>query len=160
MFRRHYGKMYNLARCILNDDDESKDVVSDVFTQILADGVVLMPRSEEGYLMRSVRNRSLNQIAHKSVKEKVAKQLLDDADVIISEDTDERLDQVKLLIDNIEPPVRKLIFRLRYLQEKSYREVADEIGVSKVTVYNHISQALDWIRKQLNKEQNNDNNEG
>ena len=160
LFRRHYGKMYNLARCILNDDDESKDVVSDVFTQILADGVVLMPRSEEGYLMRSVRNRSLNQIAHKSVKEKVAKQLLDDADVIISEDTDERLDQVKLLIDNIEPPVRKLIFRLRYLQEKSYREVADEIGVSKVTVYNHISQALDWIRKQLNKEQNNDNNEG
>ncbi len=160
MFRRHYGKMYNLARCILNDDDESKDVVSDVFTQILADGVVLMPRSEEGYLMRSVRNRSLNLIAHKSVKEKVAKQLLDDADVILSEDTDERLDRVKLLIDNIEPPVRKLIFRLRYLQEKSYKEVADEIGVSKVTVYNHISQALDWIRKQLDKEQNNDNNEG
>jgi len=141
--------MYNLARCILNDDDESKDVVSDVFVQILADGVVLLPGSEEGYLMRSVRNRSLNLIARKSVKEKVAKLLLDDADAIISEDTDERLDRVKLLIDNLEPPVRKLIFRLRYLQGKSYKEVADEVGVSKVTVYNHISQALDWIRKQL-----------
>ena len=35
LFRRHYEKMYNLARCILSDDDESKDVVSDVFTQIL-----------------------------------------------------------------------------------------------------------------------------
>ncbi len=159
LFRRHYGRMYNLARCILNDDDESKDVVSDVFTQILADGVVLMPGSEEGYLMRSVRNRSLNLIAHKSVKEKVAKLLLDDADAFLSEDADERLDRVKLLIDNLEPPLRKRIFRLRYLQEKSYKEVAEEIGVSKVTVYNHISQALDWIRKQLNKEQNNDNKE-
>ena len=25
MFRRHYEKMYNLARYILSDDDESKD---------------------------------------------------------------------------------------------------------------------------------------
>ena len=33
MFRRHYEKMYNLARYILSDDDESKDVVSEVFTQ-------------------------------------------------------------------------------------------------------------------------------
>ena len=31
LFRQHYAKMYNLARCILSDDDESKDVVSEVF---------------------------------------------------------------------------------------------------------------------------------
>ena len=152
LFRRHYEKMYNLARCILSDDDESKDVVSDVFAKILADDVVLMPGSEEGYLMRSVRHRCLNLIAHKSVKERVAKLLLNDADVILSEDTDERLEQLMLLIEDLEPPIRKFIFRLRYLQEKSYQEVADEVGVSKVTVFNHLSQALDWIRKQFKKE--------
>ena len=152
LFRRHYEKMYNLARCILSDDDESKDVVSDVFAKILADDVVLMPGSEEGYLMRSVRHRCLNLIAHKSVKERVAKLLLNDADVILSEDTDERLEQLMLLIEDLEPPIRKLIFRLRYLQEKSYQEVADEVGVSKVTVFNHLSQALDWIRKHFKKE--------
>jgi len=152
LFRRHYEKMYNLARCILSDDDESKDVVSDVFAKILADDVVLMPGSEEGYLMRSVRHRCLNLIAHKSVKERVAKLLLNDAEVILSEDTDERLEQLMLLIEDLEPPIRKFIFRLRYLQEKSYQEVADEVGVSKVTVFNHLSQALDWIRKQFKKE--------
>lgn len=99
--------------------------------------------------MRSVRNRCLNQIAHKSVKERVAKLLLDDADVILSEDTDERLEQLLLLIDDLEPPIRKLIFRLRYLQDKSYQEVADEVGVSKVTVFNHLSKAMDWIKKQI-----------
>ncbi len=152
LFRRHYEKMYNLARCILSDDDESKDVVSDVFAKILADDVVLMPGSEEGYLMRSVRHRCLNLIAHKSVKERVAKLLLNDAEVILSEDTDERLEQLMLLIEDLEPPIRKLIFRLRYLQEKSYQEVADEVGVSKVTVFNHLSQALDWIRTHFKKE--------
>ena len=149
MFRQHYEKMYNLARSILSDDDESKDVVSEVFTTILADDVVLMPESEEGFLMRSVRTRCLNLIAHKSVKERVAKLLLDDADVILSEDTDERLEQLLFLIDDLEPPIRKLIFRLRYLQDKSYQEVADEVGVSKVTVFNHLSKAMDWIKKQI-----------
>ena len=152
LFRRHYEKMYNLARCILSDDDESKDVVSDVFAKILADDIVLMPGSEEGYLMRSVRHRCLNLIAHKSVKERVAKLLLNDADVILSEDTDERLEQLMLLIEDLEPPIRKQIFRLRYLKEKSYQEVADEMGVSKVTVFNHLSQALDWIRTHFKKE--------
>ena len=118
LFRRHYEKMYNLARCILSDDDESKDVVSEVFATILADEVVLLPGSEEGYLMRSVRNRCLNLIAHKSVKESI----------------------------------RKLIFRLRYLQEKSYQEVADEVGVSKVTVFNHLSKAMDWIKTTLKQQ--------
>ena len=147
LFRRHYEKMYNLARYILSDDDESKDVVSDVFTQILVDNIVLLPESEEGYLMRSVRNRCFNLITHKSVKERVAKALLDDADVIFSEETDERLEQLMLLIDNLEPPIRKLIFRLRYLQDMSYQEVADKVGVSKVTVFNHLSKAMDWINE-------------
>ena len=98
--------------------------------------------------MRSVRNRCLNLIAHKSVKERVTKLLLDDADVILSEKTDERLDQLMLLIEDLEPPIRQLIFRLHYLQEKSYQEVADEVGVSKVTVFNHLSKAMDWIKEQ------------
>lgn len=149
MFRQHYEKMYNLARSILSDDDESNDVVSEVFTTILADDVVLMPESEEGFLMRSVRNRCLNLIAHKSVKERVTKLLLDDADVILSEETDERLDQLMLLIEDLEPPIRKQIFRLHYLKEMSYQEVADKVGVSKVTVFNHLSQAMDWIKEQF-----------
>ncbi len=110
MFRQHYEKMYNLARSILSDDDESKDVVSEVLTTILADDVVLMPESEEGFLRRSVHNRCLNLIAHKSVKERVTKLLLDDADVIFSEETDERLDQLMLLIEDLEPPIRQLIY--------------------------------------------------
>ena len=149
MFRQHYEKMYNLARYLLSDDDESKDVVSEVFTTILANNAVLMPESEEGFLMRSVRNRCLNLIAHKDVKERVTKLLIDDADVILSDKTDWRLEQLMLLIEDLEPPIRKQIFRLHYLKEMSYQEVADKVGVSKVTVFNHLSQAMDWIKEQF-----------
>ena len=83
------------------------------------------------------------------MKERVTKLLLDDADVILSEETDERLDQLMLLIEDLEPPIRQLIFRLSFLQEKTYQEVADEVGVSKVTVFNHLSKAMDWIKEQF-----------
>lgn len=149
MFRQHYEKMYNLARYLLSDDDESKDVVSEVFTTILANNAVLMPESEEGFLMRSVRNRCLNLIAHKGVKERVTKLLIDDADVILSDKTDGRLEQLMLLIEELEPPIRKQIFRLHYLKEMPYQEVADKVGVSKVTVFNHLSKAMDWIKEQF-----------
>lgn len=108
-----------------------------------------MPESEEGFLMRSVRNRCFNLIAHKGVKERVAKLLIDDADVILSDETDGRLEQLMLLIDDLEPPIRKQIFRLRYLNEMPYQEVADKMGVSKVTVFNHISKAMDWIKEHI-----------
>jgi len=149
IFRTHYEKMYNLARCILYDEDECKDVVSDVFAKILTEDFVLLPESEEYYLMRSVRNRCLNILSHKSTKEKVVKLLMDENDNCFLEDDNELLDRLMQIIDRLEPPIRKLILRLRYLQEMSYQEIADQEGVSKVTVYNHLSQAIDFIRKQL-----------
>lgn len=149
IFRTHYEKMYNLARCILYDNDECKDVVSDIFSKILTEHIVLLPESEEFYLMRSVRNRCLNIISHKSTKEKVVKLLMDESDNCFMEDDNELFNRLMQIIDNLKPPIRKMILQLRYSQEMSYQEIAEHEGVSKVTVYNHLSQAIDFIRKQL-----------
>ena len=35
IYRRHYAQMYRLARVMLYDPQESKDVVSEVFTRLL-----------------------------------------------------------------------------------------------------------------------------
>ena len=37
LFRQHYRQMYRLATILLHDDAESKDVVHDVFAQLLSD---------------------------------------------------------------------------------------------------------------------------
>lgn len=139
--------MFRLARTMLYDADECRDVVSDVFERILSDGVVVLPETEEAYLLRSVRNRCMNVIAHKDIRERVARLLLCDGETVLHENDDERLDRLMRIIDHLEPPVRQQILRLRFLQEMSYQEVANEVGVSKVTVYNHLSQAIDTIQK-------------
>lgn len=156
LFKTHYRKMYRVAKCILYDEAESKDVVSDVFERILKDGIMLLPESEEGYLMRSVRNGCMNVIAHKGVRERVTNLWLAEAGALEAESSDGRLDAVMQLIEGLEPPLRRKILKLRFLKEMSYQEVADAVGVSKVTVYNHLSQAMEILRNHFEKTQSND----
>ena len=145
LFRQHYERMYRLARTILYDADECRDVVSDVFEHLLREDTVLLPDTEEAYLLRSVRNRCLNIIAHKGVRTRVEKMLVMDEETMISDNDDEQLDRLRDIIDHLDPPIRQRILRLRLQQEMTYQEVAQALGVSKVTVYNHLSQAIDII---------------
>ena len=125
LFRSHYEAMYNLARYLLADDDEGKDVVSDVFTQLLESSAVLIPGTERAYLMQSVRHHCFNRIAHMGVRQRVARLLADSADIVLNADTDNRLDRLTQLIDHLEPPLRQQIFRLRYLQGLWYQDGAN-----------------------------------
>lgn len=150
LFRAHYQEMYHLARCILMDDAESKDVVSEVFEQLLEHPVVIVPKSETGYLMQAVRNRCRNVIAHKSMKERVKRLLTDDETSLSMMADDGIISRLAELIQQLEPPLRRQIVTLRFAEEQTYQEVASTLGISKVTVYNHLSAALRQLKQQLN----------
>ena len=149
IYRQHYAKMYRLARTMLYDADESKDVVSDIFARLLRGGV--MPDSDrmEGYLMTAVRNRCRDVLNRKSMQERVEKHFLQESmqSQIVSMNDDDRLERLMQFIESELPPLSQQIFRLRFLSEMSYEEVAQAAGVSKVTVYNHLSQSLQRIKK-------------
>ena len=147
--------MYRLARTILYDADESKDVVSDVFVRLLRGDVVVQADKMEGYLMMAVRNRCLDVLNHKSVREQVEKLFSQELKQhrIAARNEDERLDRLMLYIERELPPLSQQILRLRFLREMTYEEVAQEVGVSKVTVYNHLSQSLQRIKEYFSKEQ-------
>ena len=68
LFRKHYVQMTRLARTLLYDDEEARDVVSEVFSTLMKSDVA--PRNTEGYLLMSVRNRCMNLLEHKSVRAK------------------------------------------------------------------------------------------
>jgi RNA polymerase sigma-70 factor (ECF subfamily) len=59
---------------------------------------------------------------------------------------DDRLERLIQFIEAELPPLSQQIFQLRFLREMSYEEVAQATGVSKVTVYNHLSQSLQRIK--------------
>ena len=164
IYRQHYAKMYRLARTMLYDVDESKDVVSDIFARLLRErlrvgasaGMKYHPQQNqmEGYLMTAVRNRCRDVISHKSIRERVERLFLQESmqSHIVSMNDDDRLELLMQFIEAELPPLSQQIFRLRFLREMSYEEVAQAAGVSKVTVYNHLSQSVQRIKEHFDKE--------
>ena len=43
LFKRYYQPMYRVAKGILYNQDECKDVVSDVFAKVFEEGIILLP---------------------------------------------------------------------------------------------------------------------
>ncbi len=149
IYRQHYVKMYRLAKTMLYDTDESKDVVSDIFARLLREKYHPQQKQMEGYLMTAVRNRCRDVISHKSIRERVEKLFLQESmqGHIIAMNDDDRLERLMQFIEAELPPLSQQIFRLRFLREMSYEEVAQAAGVSKVTVYNHLSQSVQRIKE-------------
>ena len=154
IYRQHFAKMYRLARTMLYDADESKDVVSDIFARLLREKYQPQQNQTEGYLMTAVRNRCRDVISHKSIRERVERLFLQESmqGHIIAMNDDDRLERLMQFIEAELPPLSQQIFRLRFLSEMSYEEVAQAAGVSKVTVYNHLSQSVQRIKEYFQKE--------
>ena len=149
IYRRHYPAMYRLARTILYDADDSKDVVSEIFARLLRGDVVPHDDKLEGFLMTSVRNRCRDVLRHKGVRECVEKLYSSEIrqNQVVPINDDERLERLMLFVETELPPLSQQIFQLRFLREMTYEEVAQAVGVSRVTVYHHLSQSLQRIKE-------------
>ena len=154
LYRQHYAKMYRLARTMLYDADESKDVVSDIFARLLREKYQPQQSQMEGYLMTAVRSRCRDVLSHKSIRERVERLFSQESmqGHIIAMNDDDRLERLMQFIEAELPPLSQQIFRLRFLREMSYEEVAQATGVSKVTVYNHLSQSLQRIKEHFQQQ--------
>ena len=145
IFRHHYDGMFRLARRMLGDDAESKDVVSDVFASLLdRDETKLKSETLQGFLLTSVRNRCVNLLVHKQKEQAAIVNLKDNAD---EDGGQERLNALRDYIDTRLPELSQKILRLRFQQGLKYREIADALQVSEVTVYNHLSQSLKQMKE-------------
>lgn len=145
IFRHHYDGMFRLARRMLGDDAESKDVVSDVFASLLGkDETELKTDTLQGFLLTSVRNRCVNLLVHKQKEQAAIVNLKDNAD---EDGGQERLNALRDYIDTRLPELSQHILRLRFQQGLKYREIADALQVSEVTVYNHLSQSLKQMKE-------------
>jgi len=146
VFRHHYDGMFRLARKMLNDDAESKDVVSDVFANLLKSNTDLKSDTLQAFLLTSVRNRCINLLVHKQKQQQMQKAVV--VEMITPEQTAEH-EQLQLLhryIDSRLPKLSQQILRMRYQQGLKYREIAQVLQVSEVTVHNHLSQSLKQLK--------------
>lgn len=149
LFRSTYPRLYRLAYSLLHDQEESKDVVSGVFMEIL--GKHILARDVNTYLTSMVRNRSLDVLRHRQVKDDVWANILQEYEQWTSDTPDdEQINEIRLFIEKEFTPQTRRILQMCYDDKKSYKEVASELGISVQAVNKHISQALRKLREHFN----------
>ena len=151
LFKTHYAAMFRLAVSLLYDTDEARDVVSDVFASLLDDGLAIRTDNARGFLLTCVRNSCINVIRHKQMRERFIKFYATNAEPRVDGPDDSMmLAELRDYINNQLPPLSRRIFTMRYLQDMTCQQVADAVGVSRVTVHHHLSQSLEKINAYFN----------
>lgn len=142
--------MHRLAMLILRDEDASRDIVHDVFESLLNTG---MADVSDQYLLRAVRNRCLNYLRGLSTKERILEVYALDEKEIADEEwpDDETIAKIHETVANDLTDACRRVVELRFTDGKSYKEIAEELGISEVAVYKHLRHAIDVLRSKLSQ---------
>lgn len=172
LFRQHYLRMYQLARVLLKDDAASKDVVSEVFadvldgkTQLRLDNETIasnspLPSTNAGsYLLVCVRHKCLNLLSRQKMKDRVHHLLKADtspsivpleATIAEIDRETEKYEAILAYMDAELTPQTRKVLDLRFRQKLKYREIATELGISEVAVYKHLAQGIRKLKQKFN----------
>lgn len=150
LFRSSYPSLYRYAYSLLRDEDDSRDVVSEVFVKVLEKKPKAMLTT--GYLIAMVHNRALDKLKQQKVEDEARQRLLQDYKLFLEADElkEERLKAILQFVENELTPQTQRILRMCYAEKKSYKEVAAELDISVQAVNKHISQALKKLRERFN----------
>lgn len=145
LFRQHYAQMTRQAKVLLYDEEESRDIVCEVFATLFKTDIA--PQNIESYLLTSVRNRCLNLIERKSVRAKFEQAYTIEMRSQSQSDDEDHLKHLMAYVEQHLSPKTLRVFRMRHLQGMKYQEIADQLGISRVMVYKYLSQAMEIIRE-------------
>lgn len=152
LFRQQSAKLTQTATLLLGNEDDAQDVVSDVFMRLLDGKLQLPQKSPESYLMVCVRNRCVDRLRHLSVRQRMKQLLtLNCAPSITPVETElEIAGEVMTYAREQLAPLTWDVFRLRFDEELSYRDISLQLHVTEATVYKHLAQALRQLRERFN----------
>ncbi|SDL64948.1 RNA polymerase sigma-70 factor, ECF subfamily [Pedobacter sp. ok626] len=154
IYERYWVLLYRHARKMLQNEDESKDVVQDVFVMLWNIRLKLdVKLSVSSLLYTAVKNQILNKIKH----EKVASnhlQSLSNFELRESTSTDYKIREQELaLIIEAEiallPDRMREVFELKRKSDLSYKEIAAEMNISELTVKTQMNKAIKALKKKL-----------
>jgi RNA polymerase sigma-70 factor (ECF subfamily) len=152
IFDETYDSLCHYAVSIINDHDEAKDIVHDAFVYAWNNRSGLdFSQSIKPYLLKVVKNNSLNYIRNKAIREKhhdILLRALDDISIPDFDKHDELIERIKRAIDNLPEQCAK-VFKLSVYDGLKYKEIGEKLDISVNTVKTHISKALKTLRTEL-----------
>ncbi|MBO4485520.1 MAG: RNA polymerase sigma-70 factor [Prevotella sp.] len=154
LFRDYYARCYYYAYDILDQEEESRDVVGEAFLSVWKNRENVDRDKLRAYLFTSIRNKCLTQIG----KQKHTYRITDEALRHLAAETDEewleREERIRQIEHEIEllPARTRLVLEQCYYHHRTYREVAAELGITTDGIKKHITTAMKHLRQHFHKE--------
>lgn len=153
-FRQNYNDAYQLAFGLLRDEEACKDVVSDAFELLLK--LYNSGKTERftvSYLMTTVKNKAIDEIRKRHSRDRYTYYILhhhdtDTVNDLIMQERKKQVDEIMDALDRLTPKTLR-VMKACFVERKKYREVAEELGISKSTVKKHVMDALRRLRDQF-----------
>lgn len=165
IFDKHFNLLCNFAYTFVEDRQMAEEIVDDAIFYLWEHREEIeFTYSIRSYLMRSVRNGCLNELNSLHHRKEVCLShylsedsvdflenvFLDDSHplgVLIEQELEHELYR---LIDSL-PNECRLVFRKSRFEDKTYEEIAQDLGISVNTVKYHIKKALAYLHENLQK---------
>ena len=156
LFQVYKARLYAFSIKLVKSEDLAADVVHDIFVKLWNNRRQIDPSGNfNSYLHTICKNHIFNLLKSASRREKLKLEIIH----AISQkhySMEEELyyreyEKIANEAVNQLPPRRKEVFRMCKMDGKSYSEVADNFGISKNTVKDHIVKASSFIKNYCNK---------
>jgi RNA polymerase sigma-70 factor (ECF subfamily) len=149
LFKDSYPHMYRMAFSMVENEDDAKDAVNQVFTQLWRGKPKVNADSVRGYLLAATRNQCMHILRQRQMQRQMEEELLREEDEQSDEEREELLQALRQIIDDNLTEQDKRVLKLHYDEEMTYQETATVLGISAAAVNKHITKSLSKIRQTL-----------
>ena len=149
LFKDSYPHMYRMAFSMVENADDAKDAVHQVFAQIWRNKPKIANDSICGYLLAATRNQCLHLLRSRQLQRQMEEELQQEITASENEEREELLLQLRQVIDNNLTEQDRRVLSLHYDDEMTYAETATVLGISASAVNKHITRSLAKIRQTL-----------
>ncbi|WP_121196121.1 RNA polymerase sigma factor [Mucilaginibacter gracilis] len=154
IYKRYWPLLFKHARRILQNDEEAKDAVQDIFTMLWLKGPTLFVNTTlSAFLYSSLRYKIFDVIDRNKIKGDYFNSL--ESFIDQGELTTDNIIREKELAASIEKEISFLpermreVFELSRKSHLSYKEIAEKMNISDNTVKKQINNALKLLRFKL-----------
>lgn len=152
---KYQAKIYRYTFTLVRNKEVAEEITSDVFIRIWEKRAKIEVKKGIDHLMFKITKDFCRDYLRKvardaALREAYIYQCLNDKNNSI-EDQLSFKDNLKIASKAIEslPPKCRQVFRLRYDQEMSLLQIADELGISRSTVQKHLHKGTKFVRNYL-----------
>lgn len=160
LFHQHWDHIYTVALSITRSITTSEDLVQDIFLKIWLNRSQLTSIEHfDNYLFIVARNTIYTSLRQTGIKESLLQKLEDPGTASWTPGTASRTPEEELLAKesgrlihqavNQLSPQQQEVYRLSREGGLKYEQIAQQLGISKSTVRNHMVKALQNIREYL-----------